>query len=107
MQRKTKEKFVSYASVKEMDEESIALHLLRAVIFSDGHDEGIKYGLIPEDVERVFPQLVKFDESGKPVSIKYDHLPVLLLNELQKQAVLIDDLINRLEDVEDYLEQIN
>jgi hypothetical protein len=41
------------------------------------------FGLIAEEVEDVYPELVTYDADGKPASVKYDLLSVLLLDYLQ------------------------
>ncbi|HKI85199.1 MAG TPA: tail fiber domain-containing protein, partial [Thermoanaerobaculia bacterium] len=43
------------------------------------------YGLIAEEVTKVFPDLVVYGKDGKPKTIKYRLLAPLLLNELQKE----------------------
>lgn len=48
----------------------------------------LEYGLIAEEVARVFPDLVTYDEEGLPNSVRYHLLTTLLLNELQKQGRL-------------------
>ncbi len=76
---------------------------LRPVIFrykkaiEDG-DIPIQYGLIAEEVAKVFPALVVYNEHGEPETVKYHLLATLLLNELQKlrseiqtlQQVIVD-----------------
>ena len=51
-----------------------------------------EFGLIAEDVAEVFPELVVYDEEGKPETVKYHLLSSLLLGELQKQQGELDDL---------------
>ncbi|HEV7424582.1 MAG TPA: hypothetical protein VGO21_05370, partial [Candidatus Paceibacterota bacterium] len=43
-----------------------------------------QYGLIAEDVFKIMPELVVKNKERKPYAVKYQELPVLLLNELQK-----------------------
>lgn len=45
----------------------------------------VQYGLIAEEVARVFPQLIEYDKQGKPFTIYYHLLTPLLLSELQKE----------------------
>jgi hypothetical protein len=45
----------------------------------------IEYGLIAEEVAKVYPDLVQYDKAGKPFTIYYHLLTPMLLNELQKQ----------------------
>ena len=45
----------------------------------------VQYGLIAEEVARVYPELVTRDTHGTPQGVRYDELAPLLLNELQTQ----------------------
>jgi hypothetical protein len=44
----------------------------------------IQYGLIAEEVDRVYPELVIHDNDGKIQGVRYDELAPMLLNEVQK-----------------------
>ena len=55
-------------------------------------NETKQYGLIAEEVDQVFPAIVVKDEDGRPYTVQYHVLPVLLLNELQKQQSVINNL---------------
>jgi trimeric autotransporter adhesin len=57
---------------------------LRPVTFRYIDDEVIRRGLIAEEVERVDPRLVTYDENNQPKSVKYHDLPIILLAEIQK-----------------------
>ncbi len=74
--------------IHNMDEASNNLMKLRPVTFRYKDDaQGIKqYGLVAEEVEKLYPELVIRDTSGKVQSIRYLMLTSMLLNELQKQA---------------------
>jgi hypothetical protein len=50
------------------------------------------FGLIAEEVSQIIPQLVSYDLEGKPYSVKYQMLSVLILNELKKQKGEIEEL---------------
>ena len=45
-----------------------------------------QYGLVAEEVERVYPELVIYDADGKPEAVRYEVLTSMLLNEFQKQS---------------------
>jgi trimeric autotransporter adhesin len=45
----------------------------------------VQYGLIAEEVDKVYPELVIRDDSGKVQGVRYDELAPMLLNEVQKQ----------------------
>jgi trimeric autotransporter adhesin len=48
-----------------------------------------QYGLIAEEVNKVFPELVIRDDAGNIQGVRYDELAPMLLNEVQKQQQLI------------------
>jgi trimeric autotransporter adhesin len=74
--------------VHDMDAASSNLMRLRPVTFRYKSDPGnIKqYGLIAEEVARVYPELVSYGADGKVQTVNYLTLTSMLLNELQKQA---------------------
>jgi len=45
----------------------------------------VQYGLIAEEVNEVYPELVIRDDDGKIQGVRYDELAPMLLNEMQKQ----------------------
>ena len=59
-----------------------------------------QFGLIAEEVEEVFPELVVYDARGRPETVKYHLLVPLLLNELQRHETEIAALRRRLEQLE-------
>jgi hypothetical protein len=65
-----------------------------------GNKEALQFGLIAEEVAEVFPELVAYDEEGRPKAVKYRFLSSLLLNELQRQAAEIQQMKARLERLE-------
>jgi len=73
--------------VRTMGEASKGLARLRPVTFRYNDDrQGLQqYGLIAEEVEQVYPELVTRGADGKVDSVRYYMLTPLLLNELQKQ----------------------
>ena len=62
--------------------------------------DGMQYGLLAEEVAEVAPELVIYDEEGAPYAVRYDVLPSMLLNEMQKQQRVIAELTSRLGKVE-------
>ena len=80
-----------------MGEASQRLMQLRPVVFrykkpmADG-TKPLQFGLIAEEVANVFPELVVYDKVGQPTTVFYHVLPALLLNELQRQEVRIQEL---------------
>jgi hypothetical protein len=49
----------------------------------------LQYGLIAEEVAKVYPELVIRDGSGRIDGVRYDELAPMLLNEVQQQAAEI------------------
>ncbi|MDQ3287611.1 MAG: tail fiber domain-containing protein [Pseudomonadota bacterium] len=45
----------------------------------------LQYGLLAEEVAEVFPELVQYDESGKPLAVHYTLLIPLLVAEVQRE----------------------
>jgi hypothetical protein len=74
-------------AVSPMGDTSEKLQQLRPVTFhlkTEPHG-ALQYGLIAEEVNRVYPDLVIRNEAGAVQGVRYDELAPLLLNELQKQ----------------------
>jgi len=70
---------------------------LRPVSFryKDASDDGThptQYGLIAEEVAKVYPDLVQYDKQGKPFTVYYHLLTPMMLNELQKAHQEIQSL---------------
>ena len=80
-------------NVNPMADSSSRIMDLSPVTFNyKTHPDLISYGLIAEDVEKVFPELVAYNSDGEPESVKYHDIPVLLLNEVQKLRHRIEEL---------------
>jgi hypothetical protein len=78
--------------ISDMGDSSGKLFQLRPVTFfyKPEYDDGshsLQYGLIAEEVAKVYPNMVGYDKDGQPSSVKYQALTPMLLNEVQKQAV--------------------
>ena len=77
------------AAIKPMDKASEAILALRPVTFR--YKEEIdpeatpQFGLIAEDVEKVNPDLVGYDETGKVNTVRYEAVNAMLLNEFLKE----------------------
>jgi hypothetical protein len=71
------------------------LSKLRPVIFSLKSDaQGtLHYGLIAEEVAKVYPELVIRDENGRIDGVHYDELAPMLLNEVQKEQATVATLV--------------
>ena len=91
--------------IQDMGEASAGLYRLRPVTFryiqpyADG-SKPIDYGLIAEEVDAVYPDLVVRNTGGEIETVQYHKLVPMLLNELQRQQRTIDELqheLNRLQ----------
>ena len=73
--------------IQAMGERSQGLHQLRPVTFRYKQDaQGQRqYGLIAEEVVKVYPELVTKGADGKVESVQYHELIPMLLNEVQYQ----------------------
>ena len=81
--------------VRDMGDSTSALMKLRPVTFlyKPEYDKGprtLQYGLIAEEVAKVYPELVAYDNDGQPYSVRYQYLSTMLLNEVQKQYRLAE-----------------
>ena len=96
--------------IRDIDAKSDDLMKLRPVVFQykESHEPGglQQYGLIAEEVAKVYPELVVNDEQGRPQAIRSQLLDPLLLNELQKQRRTIDQQRAELEAVKAKLEKL-
>jgi hypothetical protein len=75
------------------------LELLRPVSFhlKVDPDGAVQYGLIAEEVDKIYPELVIHDGAGKIQGVHYEELAPLLLNEAQRQAAEIRTLKRQLD----------
>lgn len=73
--------------IESMGSHTAKLQALRPVEFhlkTDPHG-AVQYGLIAEEVAKVYPELVIRDETGRIDGVRYDELAPMLLKELQEQ----------------------
>src|ERR1019366_554099 len=80
--------------IADMGDTSSKLFQLRPVSFfyKPQYDDGSRlqqYGLIAEEVAKVYPEMAVYDKDGQPYSVKYQLLAPMMLNELQKQHKLV------------------
>jgi hypothetical protein len=78
--------------IRHLGPSSARLFGLRPVSFRYRSIAGdrTRFGLIAEEVESVFPELVTHDPEGRAQSVRYQELPALLLEELQQQESAIE-----------------
>jgi cytochrome c-type biogenesis protein CcmE len=75
-----------------MGSNSEKLQQLRPVTFQLKTDPGgtVQYGLIAEEVAKVYPELVIRDQNGRIDGVRYEELAPMLLNEVQKITAQIE-----------------
>jgi hypothetical protein len=85
--------------VQDMGSASEKLMKLRPVTFLYKTDRKniLQYGLIAEEVEKVFPEMVIRGADGRIETVAYQMLPPMLLNEVQKQARTSEQLARLVE----------
>ncbi len=80
--------------IANMDDSSSKLFQLRPVTFfyKPRYDDGtrqLQYGLIAEEVAKIYPEMAVYDKDGQPSAVKYQMLAPMLLNELQKEHAVV------------------
>jgi trimeric autotransporter adhesin len=85
-------------AIEPMESNTEKLQRLRPVTFHLKTDPkgALQYGLIAEEVAKVYLELVIRDEKGRIDRVRYDELAPMLLNELQKRNAAQDAQIRNL-----------
>jgi len=79
--------------IKPMDEASETILALKPVTFrykSDAKNTRC-FGLVAEDVEKVSPDLVVRDKTGEVLSVRYEQINAMLLNEFLKEHHKVEE----------------
>jgi uncharacterized coiled-coil protein SlyX len=75
--------------IKPINESSEAIFALKPVNFrykpEVNPDRARRFGLIAEEVEKINPDLVAQDSEGKPLTVRYESINAMLLNEFLKE----------------------
>jgi hypothetical protein len=82
--------------IKPMEKASESLLALKPVTFRYKHEldpDGIpQFGLVAEQVEKVNPDLIVRDEDGKVMTVRYEAVNAMLLNEFLKEHHNVQEL---------------
>ena len=82
--------------IKPMDKASEAILALKPVTFRFKKEfdptHGPGYGLIAEEVEKVNPDLVSHNDKGEVMTVHYDAVNAMLLNEFLKEHRKVEEL---------------
>jgi hypothetical protein len=94
--------------IKDLEISSEKIHALNPVSFKWIEERGGKedFGLIAEEVAETIPALAAYDAEGKPFSVRYELLSVLLLKELKTQQTTNTKLMNHLSKLEKRIEAL-
>jgi septal ring factor EnvC (AmiA/AmiB activator) len=86
--------------IRDMGAASSKLSKLRPVTFRYNNDptNTLQYGLVAEEVAKVYPELVVDGADGKVMTVRYQELVPMLLNQAQRQAKQIRQLRSRTEE---------
>jgi hypothetical protein len=83
-------------NIQDMGAVSDALLALRPVTFEykkEVDPKGVpQFGLVAEEVDEVNPDLVVHDSDGKPYTVRYEAVNVMLLNEFLKEHKTVQEL---------------
>jgi hypothetical protein len=71
------------------------VELLKPVRYKKIENEVEEIGLIAEDVAELFPEVVKYDNEGRPDGINYSRLSVILLKAVQELTERVNKLENK------------
>jgi Chaperone of endosialidase len=88
-------------NIKPMDKASEAILALKPVTFRYKEELDPKhipqFGLIAEEVEKVDPDLIARDEDGKVMTVRYEAVNAMLLNEFLKEHHKVEELEQQIE----------
>ena len=83
-------------AIRPMEEASEAILKLKPVTFRYKEeidpDSVPQFGLVAEAVEKVDPNLITRDETGEPVTVRYEAVNAMLLNEFLKEHQTVAEL---------------
>jgi len=90
-------------AIKPMDEASEAILALKPVSFrykKELDPQGVpQFGLVAEQVEKVDPDLVVRDEKGQILTVRYEAVNAMLLNEFLKEHQRVQELQARVDEM--------
>src|SRR2546429_9221778 len=91
-------------AIKPIGEQSEAILSLQPVSFRYKKEldpsGDAQFGLVAEDVAKAAPELVVTDDQGKPLSVRYEEVNAMLLNEFLKEHKKIQGLQVRVSTLE-------
>ena len=94
------------ATDRLLDLRPVTFHYKQQQTLPSGGALPPEYGLIAEEVAEVFPDLVVYDEKGRPFTVKYHEMAPMLLNEMKKQQHTIEKLEAQQQTIEAQAQEI-
>jgi len=82
-------------NVKSIPSVSQKVEHLDAVSYNKIGSNQEEIGLIAEDVAELFPEVVKYDNEGRPDGVNYSRLSVILLKAVQELTERVNKLENK------------
>ncbi|SPE37845.1 exported hypothetical protein [Candidatus Sulfopaludibacter sp. SbA3] len=97
--------------IRDMGSVSDRLMRLRPVTYRyiqkrDDGSQPIEYGLIAEEVEEVYPDLVAHSADGRIETVQYQKIEPLLLNEVQKQRRALEAQAQEIRGLQEQVERL-
>jgi hypothetical protein len=96
------------ADIEPLGNRTERLSELRPVSFKYRNDPSgtVQYGLVAEEVARVYPELVVRGADGRINGVRYEELTPLLLHEVQQQQAQIAALNARLAELDELKQEM-
>src|SRR5262249_24627966 len=94
--------------IESMGKSSEAIYSLKPVAFRYKGDETNtpQWGLIAEEVAKVNPDLILLDKEGKPLTVRYEQINAMLLNEFLKEHKKVEEQQSKIENQEATIAQL-
>ena len=90
--------------IQSMDKTSEAIFALRPVTFRYNAEldrkQAPQFGLVAEEVEKISPDLVRYDGNGKVNGVRYESINAMLLNEFLKEHRKVEEQASRIAEQE-------
>jgi hypothetical protein len=92
--------------IKDLKVNILNILKLRAVSYKWKESGKEDIGLIAEEVAELIPDLVIYDEEGRPDAVKYNKLPIYLLELIKEQQEKIDEQQKQIEELSGEINEI-
>ena len=83
-------------NIRDLEIDTSNIYSLRPVSYNAITEKGVEehnsFGLVAEEVNEIYPELISYNEKGQPDAVSYLRLPVFLLAEIQKLRKELDEL---------------